>query len=148
MMNETVSTIMTTKLITLSPEDKLSMAAHLLTTKRIHHLPIVLGRRLVGLLTTHDLYRIMQENPDFENIQIKEVMTTRLATLGPNDKVGTVAEVLLQNLFHALPIVDAKENLLGLVTSFDLLKYNYTKEYPNSWWLKQAPESASRAPTS
>ena len=57
-------------------------------------------------------------------------MSTRIATLEPSSKIGTAAEVFLENLFHALPIVDDGK-LVGIITSFDVLKYSFQKAYPN-----------------
>ena len=56
-MNEPISTIMTTELITIGPEENLSKAKELLTTRRFHHLPVVEGKKLVGLITTYDLFK-------------------------------------------------------------------------------------------
>jgi len=56
-------------------------------------------------------------------------MTKHVATLEPEDKVGSAAELFLENLFHAVPIV--KDGVLqGIVTSFDVIKYEFHKEYP------------------
>jgi CBS domain-containing protein len=57
-------------------------------------------------------------------------MTHRIAKLELDDKVGTAAEIFLENRFHALPIVDENDHLLGIVTTFDVLKYEFEKEYP------------------
>ena len=56
-------------------------------------------------------------------------MTKHVATLEPEDKVGSAAELFLENLFHAVPIVKNNE-LKGIVTSFDIIKYTFNKEYP------------------
>ena len=56
-------------------------------------------------------------------------MTKRLATLEPDEKIGAAAEVLLEHLFHAVPIT-LDGDLVGIVTTFDILKYEFSKEYP------------------
>ena len=112
----------------------------ILTNGKVHHLPVIDEGKLVGLLTTHDINRLSRSNIDFERTPIEDIMTTQLATLDPNAKVGTASEILLENLFHAIPIVDAESHLVGLVTSFDLLKYSYNKAYPDSWWLQKGSQ--------
>ena len=57
-------------------------------------------------------------------------MTTKLATLEPSDKVGSAAEIFLEHLFHAVPIVKDGE-LVGIITSFDVMKYEFRKAYPD-----------------
>ncbi len=91
-MNEPLSTIMTTELITVGPQDTLAKAAELLSTRRIHHLPVVEGKKLVGLLTTYDLFKIKHPQSEYAQIKVADVMTKKLATLEPKDHIGTAAE--------------------------------------------------------
>ncbi len=132
MMNETLDKIMSTNLITLTPSDNLSHVRDIFKNHRIHHLPVVdEDNTLVGLITTSDLWKLNRTHEQYSDIAVKEVMTQRLATLSPNDKVGSASELFLENLFHAVPVVDANNKLKGIVTSFDVIKYSFKKEYPN-----------------
>ena len=129
MMNEPLSSIMTRNVVTAGPDDKLSVAREIFMRNRVHHLPIVDGRKLVGILTTYDMFKWNGKNGDIDSVLVRDVMTTHLATLEPDDKVGSAAELFLENLFHAVPIVKDGD-LHGIVTSFDVLKYEFRKEYP------------------
>lgn len=127
-MNEPLSTIMTRDLITLSKNDTLAKANELLKTKRIHHLPVVEDGNLIGLITTYDLFKLRFDKEHYDEVKIDEVMTRKLATLEPTDKIGTAAEIFMAHLFHAVPIVEGNK-LMGIVTTHDLLKYCFRKEY-------------------
>ena len=129
MMNETVKTIMSTELKTVSPNDSLSKVKELLINNRIHHIPVIEGKKLVGLVTTYDLFKLSIDLKDYENTKVSDVMTRKLAVIEPTDKVGTAAEIFMEHLFHAVPVVQDGE-LVGIVTSFDVLRYEYNKEYP------------------
>jgi CBS domain-containing protein len=129
MMNEPLSSIMTQKVITAAPDDKLSVARDIFRKNRVHHLPIVHGTRLMGIITTYDIFKRVESKDDYERLQIRDIMTTHVATLEPEDKIGSAAELFLENLFHAVPIVKDGE-LKGIVTSFDVIKYEFHKEYP------------------
>ncbi len=129
MMNEPLSSIMTRQVITAGPDDKLSVARDIFRKNRVHHLPIVHGTKLLGILTTYDIFKLIDSKDDYDKILIKDVMTKHVATLEPEDKVGSAAELFLENLFHAVPIVKDGE-LKGIVTSFDVIKYEFHKEYP------------------
>lgn len=129
MMNEPLSSIMTRDVITASPDDKLSVARDIFRKNRVHHLPIVHGTELLGILTTYDIFKMIDSKEDYDKIMIKDVMTKHVATLEPEDKIGSAAELFLENLFHAVPIVKDGE-LKGIVTSFDVIKYEFHKEYP------------------
>ena len=134
MMNEPISSIMSTEIISFSPDDKLSDVLESFKSHKIHHVPIVDGTgKLVGLITTSDLLWLNRSFDDYSSIRVGDVMSTKLARLGPDSKVGTAAEIFLKNWFHALPIVDDNDTLVGIVTTFDVLMYEYKKEYPKEY---------------
>ncbi|MEO6190780.1 MAG: CBS domain-containing protein [Saprospiraceae bacterium] len=129
MMNEVVSGIMSTVLKTVTPTDNLQTVKEILVSHRIHHIPVVEGKKLVGLITTYDLFKANIDHKEYINTKVGDVMTRKLAVIEPNDKVGTAAEIFMEHLFHAVPVVKDGD-LVGIVTSFDVLKYEYNKEYP------------------
>lgn len=129
-MNDPVSKIMVRDLKTVGPNDTLQDVKELLINYRIHHVPVVeKNGHLLGIITTYDLFKLGVDHRDYPNTKVANVMTKILATLEPNDKVGTAAEVFMEHLFHALPVVE-NDKLVGIVTSFDVLRYEYEKEYP------------------
>lgn len=130
MMNESVSTIMIKNLITLTSESTLAEVSEIFNTRKIHHIPIVDDGVLAGLVTTYDLWRKNILHESYADIKVKDVMSRKLIKLEPDDKIGTAAELFLDNRFHALPVVEG-DRLVGIVTTFDILKYSFKKEYPD-----------------
>jgi acetoin utilization protein AcuB len=131
MLNERISSIMTRNLLTVDVNATLEDVKNLLDKKRIHHIPVVDGKRLVGIVTTGDLMWLNKPFSEYPSIPVTQVMTRKIATLEPNDKIGSAAEVFLERLFHSIPIVEENGDLVGIVTSHDVLKFEYAKEYPN-----------------
>lgn len=130
MMNETVATIMVRDVISVNSNDNLQKVKELLINNRIHHVPVIDdGGKLVGILTTYDLFKLNVDHKDYPTTKVANVMTKILAVVEPTDKVGTAAEVFMEHLFHALPVVE-NGKLIGIVTSFDVLRYEYEREYP------------------
>ncbi len=133
MMNEQLQLLMTTEVVTLTPENTLGDAREILLKKRIHHIPIVdAGNKLVGMVTSWDIFKLGKSADELADIKISDVMTKKLATLEPDSHLGAAAEVLMTHLFHAIPIVDDDHVLKGIVTTYDLLKYAFRKEYPEN----------------
>jgi acetoin utilization protein AcuB len=89
------------------------------------------GKKMVGIITSFDLVKLGKAHDDYGDIKVETVMTQHVATLGPDEKIGAAAEVFLENLFHGLPIVDERGELVGIVTTHDILKYEFLREYPN-----------------
>ncbi len=127
-MNEAIHTIMTKNPISLSPLNTIADVESLFKHHRIHHLPVVDQGRLIGLITTYDLWSHGNKNPN--ETFVTDIMNTRIVKISPDDKIGTAAELFLDNRFHALPVVQ-DDKLVGIVTTFDVLKYEFRKEYDN-----------------
>ena len=136
-MNDRLFSIMTKEVVTIGPEDSLDRVKELLFEKHFHHIPVVDGTKLVGIVTSWDLMKSNRKLEDPGNLKVKDVMTTKVATLGPNELIGAAAMIFLKHLFHGLPIVDDAGNLVGIVTTHDVLKYEFTKEYPNDVFVKE-----------
>lgn len=128
-MNEPIKSIMMTELMSIGPDETLGKAREILGTYRVHHLPIVEGEKLVGLVTTWDLFKMDMSPKDYASIPVKNIMTTHLAVLTPEDKVGSAAELFLEHMFQAIPVVDKDYHLKGMVTMFDVVRYSFYKEY-------------------
>lgn len=133
MMNETVSTIMTRNVKTVGPLSNLAEVMNILDDLRIHHVPVVDdNKQLLGIITTYDLLKADLNSSELPSRLVVDYMTKKVATLDPDSKVGTACELFILNKFHALPITEGNE-LVGIVTSHDILKYTYKKEYPEEY---------------
>jgi len=131
MMNEPISSIMKTELITVKPTDTLDVVRAVFLSRNIHHLPVVDDDyHLVGIVTSHDTYRLNMKFEDYNKLTVGEIMIRKVAKLSPEEKIGVAAELFLLNKFHATPIVDKSNKLVGLVTDFDILRYSFKKAYP------------------
>ena len=124
---------MTTELITVSPEDTIESIKDIFDEKGIHHLPVTVGGKLKGMVSKSDfllfsksfdadVYDEFLEGIRRKNYKVKDLMTTKLAKLEPNDRVNVALEVFRVNKFHALPVVEG-EDLKGIVTTFDIIDY-------------------------
>lgn len=131
MMNEPISSIMTKDVITISPDTTFNEVKKILFTNRIHHLPVVEKTKLVGIITSYDLVKIADDFSKIQDNSIRSFMTKKIARLEPEDKIGTAAEVFLENMFHGIPIVDSDNVLKGIVTTHDVLMFLFDREYPD-----------------
>ncbi|THH36451.1 CBS domain-containing protein [Neolewinella litorea] len=130
MMNEAVRTIMTTEVVTAYPEQTVGEIAELMLRDQLQQLPVVDHEgRLVGLITSYDMWRDCRVNPDSESRLVGEVMNTRVIKLAPKDKVGTAAELFMDRRFKTIPVVNLNGKLKGVITAFDVIRYTLRKEY-------------------
>jgi arabinose-5-phosphate isomerase len=78
--------------------------------------------RVVGVITTGDLTRLMQRDPDFLEVEVSRVMTRepRLSRVGELAS-GAVHQMETHGIM-ALPVVDEDGRLKGVVHLHDLLR--------------------------
>lgn len=122
MKDLTVGDLMTRDPTTLSPRHKLRTAADELRLGRIHHLPIVdKDDHVLGLLTQRDL---LVHGDDLDRL-IGDVMHTDVTTVQPDSPAYEAAYLLLRHAIGCVPVVDANERLVGIVTDTDFVRIAY-----------------------
>lgn len=128
-----VSTIMSRELVTIDPDSDLSQVERIFKTKKIHHILVTEGKELKGIISKSDFLFFLEgyDNRELsienQNLRLKvrkakEIMTSRIAQMQPNQKLDIALAIFKENLFHAIPIVDDNE-LVGIVTTFDFIKH-------------------------
>ncbi|MCI0574321.1 MAG: CBS domain-containing protein [Myxococcaceae bacterium] len=119
-----VGELMTRDVVTLKETDSLARVDLLLSRARIRHLPVVRGRRLVGLLTHRDLLRAMASVCQGEReVWVMDVMVRDVATVQPETPVREALHQMVSNRYGCLPVLDGSGELMGILTDSDLLRY-------------------------
>ena len=109
----------------LSPDNTLEDANNLMRKYRISGVPITVAGKLVGIITNRDL----RFETDFTQ-KISDVMTSEnLITAKQGTTLEEAQKILCKHRIEKLPIVDAQNNLKGLITIKDIEK---AIQYPNS----------------
>jgi acetoin utilization protein AcuB len=127
-----VSTIMTNNPITVGAEDNLKKVEDIFKREKINHLPVVDEGVLVGMVSKTDYLFFKRGFNDDNNDakidlfrlkthKVREIMTTGLATLEPEDKINVALEIFKENLFHAIPIV-SDGTLKGILSTLDVIR--------------------------
>ena len=118
---------MTRDIICIHPEDGLEAAHDIMGEWDIRHLPVVdEDGRLVGILSDRDILLHSTQGVrgewDVEEVDVSEVMTANPTTCTPNDTIAHIATVMTDKKISSLPVVEADGDLVGLITSTDLLE--------------------------
>ena len=131
--NEAISHIMSKELYAVQQGQLLSEDYQLLCNTGVHHVPVLNGKQLVGLISLTDMMKLNMaiHGADGHSISaildqqysIEEVMTKKLVTLTESSTVRDAAEQLGGGDFHSLPVIKGDGELVGMVTSTDLIRY-------------------------
>ena len=99
---------------------------------------------LVGLVTRSDLIN----NPDEE--QIAMLMSRNLVTVHPSDDVVDAARKMIDNKVRRVPVVNDDGELVGIITSFDLVSKALTKitvdDAVEDYMITTVPTTWEKAP--
>ncbi len=141
------SDIMTTDVITLSPETDIIQAARTLLDKGINGAPVIDGKgELVGILCQSDLVFQQKQLPlpslftfldmvipvsssrqmekevnKIAAMTVAQAMSTDPVTVTPDTGIDTIATLMVDKSFHTLPVVE-NNRLVGVIGKEDVLK--------------------------
>ena len=113
---------------TVEPGDSLAHAAQIMRELRIHHLPVVEGGKLVGILSDTDLRNaslaagripVPGEIPVTDR-KVGEVMRREVWSLTPEDSVEDALLIIRRKRFGCLPVLSG-DRLVGIITKIDLI---------------------------
>ena len=100
---------------TLPSNAKVKAAYELMAKHHISGIPVLNGKKVVGIVTRRDLkYHRSDDTP------ITEVMTKTLVTAPANVTLAKAKDILYQAKVEKLILIDAKGHLVGLITIKDL----------------------------
>lgn len=77
---------------------------------------------LTGVLTTGDLTRLAERDPNFLQCRVSEVMTRSAKTAAPDDLAAAAVGAMQEYKVIVLPVVDDRGAILGVVHLHDLMR--------------------------
>ncbi len=93
-------------------------ASKLIIEKGVNHLPVVDREgKLRGIVTSWDIAKAVAKG---RLERVDEIMTKDVVTVGAEDPIEFAAEKLKRYNISALPVIDAKKRVLGMLTSEDI----------------------------
>jgi acetoin utilization protein AcuB len=125
-----VSGRMTREVVTASPATSLADGLALMHERRIRHLPVLEGGRLVGIVSDRDLRGAappVGALPEEERLRflrerrIAEIMKREVVTVEPGTPVEEAARVMASRRIGALPVLEG-DDVVGILTASDLLR--------------------------
>lgn len=127
----TVESIMTKNMVTVGMDDTLKRIRDIFRQYRFHHLLVVSGHRLMGVISDRDLLKaispyvgtLSETEHDLATLQKRahQIMTRKPITVSSEVTLQIAAETLLKNNISCLPVTDEDGAIIGILTWRDLM---------------------------
>ncbi|HHC07235.1 MAG TPA: CBS domain-containing protein [Actinobacteria bacterium] len=114
--------LMSTDVVTVTPDTGIREAARLMVRHRVSGLPVV-EDRLVGIITEADFLRLEVERQErFRAVEtVAEVMSGDVVTIAPEATLHEAAKLMADRDVKRLPVVDDEGRLLGVISRSDVV---------------------------
>jgi len=118
---------MTKNLITVSIGSRVEEAVKKMIDFDVECLPVVDSKGILhGLLTFKDIItKVIYSQADVKKLKVEDIMAEDLVTCNPSYAVLDVVKLMTNKHLRRIPVVNARNKLVGLVTDFDLALFGW-----------------------
>lgn len=126
-----VSEFMSTRLVTVEMDDRLSVVKEILENLKIHHLLVIESQKVFGVISDRDLYKALSPNigtmtetlKDVAtlNKRVHQIMSRQPIVLTANATIDEAIAVFSAHTISCIPIVDDAMKPIGIVTIRNIL---------------------------
>jgi len=140
----TVRDIMTTDVVTLTPQATIRDAMEVLSTNHLGGIPVVVGERVVGVVSMTDIVGFLVEDagPEDENTldqhTVSELMTYQVFGVAPSTSIKIAAAIMRKRGIHRVLVMD-NEKLVGIVSALDIAQLVSTTGLPGKTGITADP---------
>jgi CBS domain-containing protein len=121
-MGTSIKEVMTRDVRACEPNATVAEAAKIMAQEDVGPVPIVEDGRLVGIVTDRDIViRVVAEGRDPNATTVKEIASSNLVTVSPDEDLDEALKMLAENQVRRLPVVEG-DRLVGIVAQADIAR--------------------------
>ena len=127
-MGTSIKEVMTRDVRAYEPNATVADAAKVMAQEDVGPVPIVEEGRLVGIVTDRDIVvRVVAEGRDPNATTVREIASTELVTVAPDDDLDEALHLLAERQVRRLPVVEG-DRLVGIVAQADVARLGKDKQ--------------------
>ena len=139
MINATkIEEIMTKNFFYVDVEDTIHNADEVMKKEKIRHIAVLDRKKLIGMITDrtiheYELKRLYDYEDEYGELghnkitDFENIMAKNLFVIYPEDSVRKAIEIMAKKEINYLPVVDWRNNMIGLVTARDVFLFLLNK---------------------
>lgn len=113
--------IMNKPLFSMPQSTHLDIIQKEMQKKKIRHIPIMKEKKLLGMISDRDLLKLDLSGV-FSFLKAEEIMTKVIIVVEEDTPVALIARVLVQENISAIPVINKKHEITGIISRTDILK--------------------------
>jgi acetoin utilization protein AcuB len=123
---------MSRNVVTIDRDASMNQAFKVLKENNIRLLPVLKNKKLVGIVTDRDLKRASASDATsldahelkylLEKVKVADIMTSDPIRVSPELTIEETAEILQKEKISGVPVVDASDAVVGVITQTDIFK--------------------------
>lgn len=132
-----VGDLMTTQVFTVEPHDMIDRVFFLIHYEKIRHLPVIEKGKVVGIVSDRDLYKTLGPKSNSNTIttaapgstelhvipkKVQNIMHRGVITVTSDTYASEAAALMADKKIGALPVVDDKNKIIGILSATDILR--------------------------
>jgi CBS domain-containing protein len=128
-MGKSIRDVMSSNPCAIDADKPVAYAAKMMKEEDVGLAPIVEGDRLVGALTDRDIVtRVVAEGRDPQSVTAREVASTDLVTIDPQQDLDEALRLMASNQIRRLPVVAEDGRLVGVLAQADVARESNEKQ--------------------
>jgi CBS domain-containing protein len=113
--------VMTANPDCVSERDSLRDVARIMKDKDTGVVPVVDGRKIIGLITDRDIVvRGLAEGKNLENASVSELMTKHVRSVREDSSINDALELMSSAEIRRVAVVNSNDELVGIVSLGDI----------------------------
>jgi len=117
------------KLASVSPEQTVLRALEIMAEYDVGALLVLDGKNLAGVFSERDYARkVILQGKASKHTKVSEVMTDKVAYVTLDQSIEECMAIMTEKHFRHLPVLDANQNVMGIVSIGDMIKETISQQ--------------------
>jgi CBS domain-containing protein len=116
-----ISDVMNLRLVSVGPDESAHAGVERMLESGVGSVLVCEDNRLLGIFTERDVLRLAGDTTDLRQVSVRDVMTTEVQSIGPDDDVLAAARLMSEKRIRHVPVVQ-DGNILGVVGIRDVMR--------------------------
>ncbi len=107
---------------------EITKIAELMVSNNCRQLPIVNGKKVVGIIERNRLVEVARGIRALKEIKVWEIMSNPVESVRVNDLMDDALELMIREDYRTIPVVNEANNVVGIVGMREIIDNNWKKE--------------------